>query len=80
MRERCSCLLERRIFRNRLLQCRSYMIAWGPSQASQRASARALLGLNSITGRLPISIPPFARFGDGEQRGAMRGDATSKMR
>ena len=50
----------------------SYMIAWGPSQASQQAAARALLGSSSITGKLPISIPPFARFGDGEQRAAIR--------
>jgi len=46
----------------------SYLIAWGPSQASQQAAARALLGRSAITGRLPISLPPFARFGDGEQR------------
>ena len=50
----------------------SYMIAWGPSQASQQAAARALLGSSAITGKLPISIPPFARFGDGEQRSAVR--------
>ena len=50
----------------------SYMIAWGPSQASQQAAARALLGSSAITGRLPISIPPLARFGDGEQRAASR--------
>jgi beta-N-acetylhexosaminidase len=50
----------------------SYMIAWGPSQASQQAAARALLGTSAITGRLPISLPPFARFGDGEQRGSTR--------
>jgi beta-N-acetylhexosaminidase len=50
----------------------SYMIAWGPSQASQQAAARALLGSTPITARLPISIPPLARFGDGEQRAAVR--------
>lgn len=50
----------------------SYMIAWGPSQASQQAAARALLGRSAITGRLPISLPPFARFGDGEQRAMPR--------
>jgi beta-N-acetylhexosaminidase len=50
----------------------SYMIAWGPSQVSQQAAARALLGSSAITGKLPISIPPFARFGDGEQRSAVR--------
>ena len=50
----------------------SYMIAWGPSQASQQAAAHALLGSSAITGRLPISLPPFARFGDGEQRATTR--------
>jgi beta-N-acetylhexosaminidase len=50
----------------------TYVIAWGPSQASQQAAARALLGSSAITGKLPISIPPFARFGDGEQRAAVR--------
>lgn len=50
----------------------SYVIAWGPSQASQQATARALLGSIAISGRLPISLPPFARFGDGEQRAMAR--------
>ncbi len=50
----------------------SYIIAWGPSQASQQAAARALLGRSAITGRLPISLPPFSRFGDGEQRATTR--------
>jgi beta-N-acetylhexosaminidase len=50
----------------------SYMIAWGPSQASQQAAARALLGAIPITGKLPISIPPYARFGDGEERTSTR--------
>jgi beta-N-acetylhexosaminidase len=50
----------------------SYMIAWGSSQASQQAAARALLGSNAITGRLPISLPAIAPLGGGEQRGATR--------
>jgi len=53
----------------------SYLIAWGPSQASQQAAARALLGINAITAKLPISLPPFASFGDGESRAATRSDA-----
>ena len=48
----------------------AYMIAWGPSQVSQRAAARALLGSAAITGTLPISLPPFASFGGGERRAA----------
>jgi beta-N-acetylhexosaminidase len=58
----------------------SYMIAWGPSQASQRASARALLGFAAITGKLPISIPPRARFGDGEERAVTRQEVSSGLR
>ena len=46
----------------------SYLIAWSGFAPSQRAAARALLGLSDITGRLPISIPPAMRLGDGETR------------
>ena len=53
----------------------SYMIAWGPSQVSQQAAARALLGSSAITGTLPISLPPFASFGGGERRDATRSDS-----
>lgn len=52
----------------------SYMIAWGSSHVSQQAAARGLLGSNPISGRLPISIPPFAQLGGGEMRAVMRGD------
>jgi beta-N-acetylhexosaminidase len=52
----------------------AYMIGWGSSQASQQAAARALLGFNAISGRLPISLPPFATLGGGESR-AMTRDA-----
>ncbi len=50
----------------------AYMIAWGPSQASQLAAARALLGSAAITGVLPISLPPYASLGSGEQRAVLR--------
>jgi beta-N-acetylhexosaminidase len=52
----------------------TYMIAWGPSQASQQAAARALLGVSAVTGKLPISLPPLASLGDGESRTATRRD------
>lgn len=52
----------------------AYVIAWGPSQASQQAAARALLGTNAISGTLPISLPPFASFGTGLQRSVSRRD------
>jgi beta-N-acetylhexosaminidase len=55
----------------------SYMIAWGPSQASQQAAARALLGSNAITGKLPITLPTIAPLGSGERRDATRSSAGS---
>ncbi|MEX2154815.1 MAG: glycoside hydrolase family 3 N-terminal domain-containing protein [Gemmatimonadaceae bacterium] len=48
----------------------TYLIAWSGFAPSQRAAARALLGVADISGRLPISIPPALRLGDGEQRQA----------
>jgi beta-N-acetylhexosaminidase len=35
----------------------TYVVAWGGFSPSQAAAARALLGAQAITGRLPISIP-----------------------
>lgn len=46
----------------------TYMIAWGGFPVSQRAAARSLLGAAEISGRLPISIPPSLRRGEGERR------------
>jgi beta-N-acetylhexosaminidase len=46
----------------------AYLIAWGGFPLSQRAAARALLGAIEISGRLPISIPPALRLGEGERR------------
>ena len=43
----------------------AYLLAWGNSDASQLAAADALLGRAPITGRLPVSIPPHHRRGDG---------------
>jgi beta-N-acetylhexosaminidase len=48
----------------------AYVIAWGGFPVSQRAAARALVGAADIVGRLPISIPPALRLGDGVQRAA----------
>ncbi len=47
----------------------AYLIAWSGISASQRAAARALLGTNAITGRLPIRIPPSTSIGAGLMRG-----------
>ncbi len=35
----------------------TYVVAWGGFPASQTAAARALLGFQAISGKLPISIP-----------------------
>ena len=45
----------------------TYLVAWGGAPASQRAAARALVGEASITGHLPISIPPLVSRGTGIQ-------------
>jgi beta-N-acetylhexosaminidase len=49
----------------------AYLVAWGPAPVSQRAAARALLGLSSITGQLPITIPSVAGYGAGLRRDAL---------
>jgi beta-N-acetylhexosaminidase len=46
----------------------AYLLAWSGSEASQRAAARALAGRAPITGRLPVSLPPAHRAGEGIQR------------
>jgi beta-glucosidase-like glycosyl hydrolase/CubicO group peptidase (beta-lactamase class C family) len=46
----------------------TYLLAWGSHEVSQRAAARALVGEASISGRLPISLPPFHRLGEGMDR------------
>ena len=48
----------------------AYVVAWGGFPVTQRAAARALVGATDIVGRLPISIPPALRLGDGVQRTA----------
>ena len=49
-----------------------YLVAWGGFAVSQQAAALALTGQISITGRLPISIPPLVPYGAGERREARR--------
>jgi beta-glucosidase-like glycosyl hydrolase/CubicO group peptidase (beta-lactamase class C family) len=46
----------------------AYLLAWGGREVSQRAAADALLGLSPISGRLPISLPPYHALGEGLQR------------
>jgi beta-N-acetylhexosaminidase len=46
----------------------SYLIGWRSNSVTEQAVARALAGVTSITGRLPISIPPAYPRGWGVQR------------
>jgi beta-N-acetylhexosaminidase len=48
----------------------AYLLAWGGAPVSQRAAARALIGRTAISGKLPISIPPWFKVGDGVERAA----------
>lgn len=50
-----------------LPQLKTYMVAYGDMASLQRASARALFGLQDITGRLPISLPGLYPRGTGIQ-------------
>jgi beta-N-acetylhexosaminidase len=43
----------------------NYVVGWGGFAVSQQAAARVILGLAPATGRLPISIPPYASYGAG---------------
>jgi hypothetical protein len=43
----------------------TYMLAWGQWEMPQRAAARAIAGDIAISGRLPISLPPYYDIGAG---------------
>ncbi len=53
----------------------AYLLAWGGAPVSQRAGAAALMGRIPITGRLPISLPPWLTFGAGIDRAAVKAGA-----
>src|SRR4051812_819509 len=57
----------------------TYVVAWGGFPMSQRAAAQAIVGLNPISGRLPITIPPSLRFGAGETRSALPQTPSSEI-
>jgi beta-N-acetylhexosaminidase len=46
----------------------AYLLAWDAGAAAEAAAARALLGAIPITGRLPVSLPPHHRAGEGLDR------------
>jgi beta-glucosidase-like glycosyl hydrolase len=43
----------------------TFMMAWSGQDVMQRAAAKAILGINPITGHLPINLPPFHNRGEG---------------
>lgn len=43
----------------------SYLVTYGVGDELERAAARALLGEQQITGKVPVSLPGFFRMGDG---------------
>jgi beta-N-acetylhexosaminidase len=45
----------------------SYLVAYGDMPSLQRAAARAILGTQDITGKLPISLPGLHPRGTGIQ-------------
>ncbi len=47
---------------------RSYLLAWGDREVSQRAALATLFGEEAIGGRLPIPLPPFYDLGHGLDR------------
>jgi CubicO group peptidase (beta-lactamase class C family) len=49
----------------------TYLLAWGPHEVTQGAAARALVGETTISGNLPISLPPFHAIGEGLERVAL---------
>lgn len=46
-------------------QVSSYLATMSPVLTSETAAVRALFGEISVSGRLPVSIPPIAKYGDG---------------
>ena len=55
-------------FLQQLPEVSSYLVAWGGWPVNQVAAGRAVVGSAPITGVLPITIPPLARYGDGIRR------------
>ena len=45
----------------------AYVAAFGPTPPAEVAVVKALLGEIAITGKLPVTIPGFAQYGDGIQ-------------
>ena len=46
----------------------SYLVTYGVGDDLEKAAAAALLGEQSVTGRIPVSLPGFFKVGDGVRR------------
>ena len=46
----------------------SYLVTYGVTDDLERASARAIVGADSVTGTVPVTLPGFFRAGDGIRR------------
>ncbi|HVE35853.1 MAG TPA: glycoside hydrolase family 3 protein, partial [Gemmatimonadaceae bacterium] len=46
----------------------TYLVTYGVTDDLERASARAILGAESVTGTVPVTLPGFFRAGDGIRR------------
>ena len=44
---------------------KTYALGWGTEDVAQTAMVRALVGQAAVSGKLPISLPPHYRIGDG---------------
>lgn len=49
----------------------AYLTTYSPTTASETALAKALFGEIAITGRLPVTVPGIAKYGDGIQLPAL---------
>jgi beta-N-acetylhexosaminidase len=43
----------------------AFLLAWDSRDPAEGAAAAALLGAAPVGGRLPVSLPPFHRLGEG---------------
>ena len=46
----------------------TYLVTYGVTDDLERASARAIVGSDSVTGTVPVTLPGFFRAGDGIRR------------
>ena len=54
----------------------AYLATFSSGPLSETAAVRAILGQIPVRGRLPVSIPPIAKLGDGIDLGEMAGQKT----